>query len=73
MFEEQKKLIMEKANRMANYTYSIIERSVSKIVIGKAFWKSMVLLLPSLLYGVGVIDIMKQDVKGYRWWKIVYI
>jgi hypothetical protein len=55
MFVEQKKIKMEKANRMANCTYSIIEKSVSKIVIGKAFWKSMV--LPSLLYGVGVIDV----------------
>jgi hypothetical protein len=60
MFEEQKKIIVEKANRMANYTYSVIERSVNKIMIGKTYWKSMV--LPSLLYGVGVIEMVKQDV-----------
>jgi hypothetical protein len=45
---------------MANYTYSVIEILVSKIMIGKTLWKSMV--LPSLLYGVGVMDITKKEV-----------
>ena len=43
--EEQKIL---QARQMTNLTYSVIARSCNKVLIGKTYWKSVV--LPSILY-----------------------
>ena len=53
-FREHKMKTLEKAKRLANMTYSVIARSCNKLLIGKTYWKGVV--LPSLLYGAPVID-----------------
>ena len=64
-FKEQKKIMLEKALRMANMTYSIIARSCSRLLIGKTYWKSIA--LPTILYGANLIHFTKQEIENcYR-------
>ena len=49
LFENQRKKMIEKGKRMSTLTYSVIEKSCHRVLIGKAYWKSGV--LPSVLYG----------------------
>ena len=60
-FKTQKETIIQKARKMANITYSIIEKSCNKLLIGKTFWKSIV--LPSILYGINIINISEETIK----------
>ena len=46
-FKTQRQHILEKAKKMANLTYCIIEKSCNKLLIGKTYRKS---ILPSILY-----------------------
>ena len=45
---------------MANITYSVIERSCNKLLIGKTFWKSIV--LPSVFYGTNIIYLTEDNI-----------
>ena len=47
------------AQKMANMTYSVIARSCNKLLIGKAYWKSIV--LPSLLFASSVVAWDKES------------
>lgn len=47
------------AQRMANMTFSVISKSCNKILIGKTFWKSVV--LPSILFADAVIVWNKDE------------
>lgn len=49
IFSAQKKIAIEKAEKMANMTYPIIAKSCNKILIGKTYWKQVA--LPSILFG----------------------
>ena len=40
-FKTQIGKIIENARKMANITYSMIEKSCNKLLIGKTFWKSI--------------------------------
>ena len=42
-------------------TYSIIKRSVNKMLIGKTFWKNVV--LPTILQGVGLMTFTSKEIK----------
>ena len=42
-FKTQRGKIIENARKMANITYSVIEISCNKLLIGKTFWKSSAL------------------------------
>ena len=53
IYEEHKKVIIQKAQRMANLTHAIIHKSVNKVIIGTTYWKQVI--LPSILYGSAVI------------------
>ena len=46
---------------MANLTYCIIEKSCNKFLIGKTYWKSII--LPSILYGTNIINLSEEDIK----------
>lgn len=59
-FKSQKKNIMEKAQRLANVTYSVIAKSCNKIIIGKTYWKTLV--LPSVLYGTNIINLTETEI-----------
>ena len=47
-FRENKKEKIMSAERMVNVTYSVVERSCDRLLIGKTFWKSVV--LPGVLH-----------------------
>ena len=59
-FKTQRDKIIQKARKMANITYSVIERSCNKLLIGKTFWKSIV--LPSVLYGTNIINLTEDNI-----------
>lgn len=61
MFKAQKTSMIVKAQKMANMTYSVIAKSCNKLLIGKTFWKSLV--LPSVLYGTNVITLTENECK----------
>ena len=56
--QHKKKKIMQ-ARKMANLTYSIIAHSCSKILIGKTYWKSVV--LPGILYASSVLTWIRKE------------
>ena len=58
-FKTQRGKIIENARKMANITYSVIEKSCDKLLIG-IFWKSIA--LPSLLYGTNVINLTDYNI-----------
>ena len=60
IYEEHKKVIIQKAQRMANLTHAIIHKSVNKVIIGTTYWKQVI--LPSILYGSAVIVYNKEDI-----------
>ena len=60
-FKEHKKNIIEKARKLANMTCPVINKSCSRILIGKTFWKSIA--LPIILYGINIMDLTKQEIE----------
>ena len=52
-FRKHKELVIGRARRMANITFSVIHKSCNKLLVGKTYWKNVV--LPSLLHGNSVI------------------
>ena len=63
-FKTQRQHILEKAKKMANLTYCIIEKSCNKLLIGKTYWKSII--LPSILYGTNIINLSEDDIKDLQ-------
>ena len=51
---------MKKMQRMMNMTSCVIEKSVNRLLIGKTYWKNVV--LPSILYASAIIDFKKGEV-----------
>ena len=60
MFKNQKSIMIGKAQKMANITYSVIAKSCNKLLIGKTYWKSLV--LPSILYGSNVMTLTEVEI-----------
>ena len=52
-FLEHKKKKIELAKKMTNMTFSVMARSCNKMMIGKTFWKSVV--LPGVFVGNAVL------------------
>ena len=52
---------MDKAKRLEGVTYGVLERSCSRMMIGKVYWKTVA--LPSILHGSDVIDFIEKDVE----------
>ena len=40
---------------MSNMTYSVIKKSCHRVVVGKVYWKSVVLV--SVMYGAEIVDV----------------
>ena len=59
IFTKQKTDMISKAQRLANCTYSVIAKSVNKVLIGKTFWKHVA--LPSVLHGMPIVELTKTD------------
>ena len=60
-FKTQREKVIQKARMMANLTYSVIEKSCNKLLIGKTYWKSIA--LPNILYGTSVINFTEENIK----------
>ena len=60
LFEKHRRDMVEKAKRMSGLTYSVIEKGCHKVMIGKCFWKGVV--LPRVLYGAEVVRLRVEDV-----------
>ena len=61
LFKEHKKQVVKKAQRLTNMTYGIIKKCCNKILIGKAYWKT--LALPSILYALNVTTINENEIQ----------
>lgn len=61
LYEGQRRKMLEKGKRMSSMTYSVIERSCHRVVVGKVYWKSVV--LPSVLYGAEVVDVREEEIE----------
>ena len=47
-------MIEKELKKFENMTYSVISKCCNKILVGKTYWKGMV--LPSILNGIGVLN-----------------
>ena len=59
IFVKQREKIISQAQKLGNLAYSVTMKSCHKVMIGKAYWKSMA--LPSILYGAEVVQILERD------------
>ena len=62
VFEGQRNEIMKKKKikRLSVMTNSVIEKSCHRVMMGKTYWKGVV--LPSALYGAEVIDMKAEEI-----------
>ena len=60
VFERQKNEMMKKIKRLSVMTNSVIEKSYHRVMMGKTYWKGVV--LPSALYGADVIDMKGEEI-----------
>ena len=60
MFKTHKTEMINKANKLANLTYSVIAKSCNKVLIGKTYWKCVA--LPSILYGISTIHLTETEI-----------
>ena len=56
--------MIERAHKLANLTYEMINKSCNNVLIRKTYWKTMV--LSSLLQGLGVITFNKDFIKQFQ-------
>ena len=61
LYEGHRRAMIDKARRLSNMAYSVMEKSCHKVVIGKVYWKSIV--LPSVLFAMEVIDLREEDIE----------
>ena len=61
IFKTQKEKLIDKTDKSANRTYSVIKRSCNKMMIGKTYWKGVI--LPATLYGIGLIETTVKERK----------
>ena len=61
IFRKQKEDLFEKAQKLANTTYSIIAKSCNRLLIGKTYWKC--LSLPAFLYGTSLINFTEKEIE----------
>ena len=52
VFRKHREDVKTRARKMSNMTYSVIHKACNKVLIGKTYWKSVV--MPGLLYGSSV-------------------
>ena len=60
IFKSQKENIMYRADTASHRTYSVIKRSCNKMMIGKIYWKGVI--LPSVLHGIGLMEMNKREI-----------
>ena len=61
VFGRHRSAMLERMRRMSCLTNSVIERSSHRVLMGKAYWKGVV--LPSVLYGMEAINLRVEDLE----------
>ena len=61
MFKTLKSEMMNKAHKLANPTYSVPSKSCNKLLMGKTYWKNVV--LPSILFAINVIYLTNTEIE----------
>ena len=61
IFKNYKEKKIGAAQRMSNMTFSVIARSCNRLLLGKSFWKSIV--LPNILYGNAIVTWKKEELR----------
>ena len=64
IFKSQRKIMIEKAEKYEPNTYSTIKTSCNKMLIGKNYWKGIV--IPTILYGAGLYNVTKREIAGLQ-------
>ena len=64
MYKKYKERKLKEIKKMCNMTYSMIARSCNKVLVGKSYWKSVV--LSSVLYGNAVVTWTKTDIQNMQ-------
>ena len=59
-FNLQKKKMYESGLKFVNMIYSILGKCCNRMLIGKTYWKGLV--LPNILYGTDVIGMRNEDI-----------
>ena len=59
IFKNHKENKIKLAETLSNITYSVISRSTNRLLIGKTYWKSIV--LPAVLYGSNVVEYNEKE------------
>ena len=52
---------MIKAKKLENATYSMIESSCNRVIVGKAYWKNI--CVPAILYGLNTAKVTEKDIQ----------
>ena len=60
LFQKHKENTIQAANKLSNLTYGIISKSANKMLIGKTYWKNIV--IPSILQSIGVIPYTNTEI-----------
>ena len=63
-FKVHKEEKLKQARKMANLTHSVIVRACNRLMVGKVYWKSVV--LPSVLFASSVIVWTKKELKDLQ-------
>ena len=61
LYDKHRERMIEKAKKLSKMAYSVVEKSCHRVMIGKVYWKSVV--LPSVLFGMEVVDWREEDIE----------
>ena len=61
LFKEHTSAMIQKAQRLANMTFGITQKSCNKLMIGKCYWKCVA--LPSFLHGASILSLTETEIK----------
>ena len=60
LFQSHKEKVIEKAKTYANMTHYVTGKCVNRMLIGKTYWKNMI--IPKLLHGTGVMTFNAKEI-----------
>ena len=59
LFERRRGEMVSRAKSLSTLTYSVVARSCHKVIVGKSFWKNVV--LPRIMFAAEVVNLRKVD------------
>ena len=61
MFKTHKDNKLKLSEKLVNITYSVINKSCNRLLIGGTYWKNIA--IPAILYGSNIIEYTKQEIE----------